>query len=159
MSLKIKFFHQNLLKKDLRKPYEKVIRAAARFVKYESANLNIYYSWMRKNKGLCHYGSAITLSIHNFVGTTTLSRAMDFFQVCAHELCHCQDRLEGQSFTGRKKKWKNRPVEIAVFNRLYNLTDGKATKYHDDQWATEIDLPWYAEKAILELSYALEGEE
>ena len=157
MTLKIKFYHQNLLKKDLRKPYEKVIRAAARFIKFEGSDLRIFYSWMRKNKGLCHGQGTITLSLHNFTATP-LDGAFDFFQVCAHELCHCQDRLEGQSFGMRKKKWKNRPVEIAVFDRLYDLTKGQATKYHDDIWAAEIDLPWYAEKAILELSYILEGD-
>lgn len=157
MSTRIILRNKQWVRRSLHGPCAKAARAAARFVRYAGPVLRVSFRQGWRLSGECEGEDAYRVRPPNHAGGALdpLQRAIDFFATCCHETCHCQDHFEGRWFRGRGK-WRKRPGERAVFDRLYELTGGKARQYEDHKWVLEVDLPRYAQDAILDLAVVIE---
>ena len=154
--MKVKLRNKQWVKRTLHKPCIKLVKAAARFIKYGDNYLEVFFSHAHLTSGRCIGEDAFRIIPPRYKGYDPLQQAIGFFATACHELCHCQDYLEGRQFSN-KGTWRKRETEKAVFDRLYDLTGGKAKDYaHYNDWVLEVKLPQYVEKAILELAMMLE---
>ena len=161
MRLKLELRNKQWVKRVLHKPSIKVVRAAARFIKYTGHKLRVSYAHGRKFSGRCQGRFAFKIvPPGTWNPTDHLQAAINFFSTACHELCHCQDNIDWNCFYDdydkKRPEWRKRAEERAVFDRLYDLTDGTAEHYEHQFWVTQVKLPAYVQNAILELAIAIE---
>ena len=132
--MRVKLRAKNWVKRELHKPCIKVIKAAAQFVKYREPELEMTFSQAYLHGGFCSGVRHIKIVPPKYQHQTDfLWYAFRFFETACHELSHALDLIEhGYWKPGNK-------AEIAVLDRLYDLTGGQVMKHHG--WAETVKLP------------------
>jgi len=157
--MKVTLHNKQCVKGILHKPSMKVIKAAARFIKYTGSQLRVSISTSSdRYLGRCQGRNAFKIKRPEYFARSRdeLTAAIMFFETCCHELCHCQDAIEFRGLSNSGSRWSRKQCEIAVFDRLYDLTGGKARNYEHHYWVTQVKLPKYVQNAIMELAITYE---
>ena len=163
MAIKVELRNKQWVKRVLHKPSIKVVRAAARFVKYTGHKLRVSYSSRNSRwTGTCQGKFAFRIKSPDPT-CDPLDHAIRFFDTACQELCHCQDHIDDlmmeywyDDIDKKRPEWRRRTEERAVFDKLYDLTDGTAKHYEHQFWVTQVKLPKYVQNAILELAVLIE---